>query len=135
MSEMRKYAMAATVIGGALLSGCTEDQPVHFSRCSYNSGSESTGENPVYLQENAVRVNYQLVLGENSFRRNTDTGLLEWRVGGVKQEMFPEEEIVVFDKTTERTAVVTFIRGKAHVRADIATECNSEKPLTPINNH
>ena len=137
MSELRKFAVGAVFVSGMLFSGCVIDRETNFVRCTYNPEPQSTNpDDPIYLLDTTNGLtNYQLVLGEHAFIRNQDTGALEWRVNGIKQEMFPDDEIVVKDRTTDRTADIVFKHGDAYIRADIATECNSEKPLTPINNH
>lgn len=133
MSEIRKTALGAVFVSGLLLSSCIVERETNFVDCDYNPKPQSTDpDDPIYLLDTTNGLtNYKLVLGENTFLRNQQTGELEWRVSGVKQEMFPDDEIVVKDNTTERTADIHFKYGESFIRADITTECNSDKPLTP----
>lgn len=137
MLEIKKAFLGSVVISGMIFSGCEIEREASFTKCSFNSEPQNTEpDKPVYLLDTTNGLaNYTLVLGENVFLRNQETGVLEWRVGGTKQEMFPNNEIVVFDNSTDRTADIHFKHRESFIRADIATECNSEKPLTPINNY
>lgn len=133
MSEIRRFSIGAVIVSGLFFSGCETDREISFVKCDYYSGAQSTKpEDPVYLRENRVGTNYKITLGENKFLRNRKTGELEWTVNGVLQEMFSKEEIIVYDAETERTADITFTHHESYIKADIATECNSNKPLTPI---
>ncbi len=137
MLEIRKAVVGSIVVSGMLFSGCEMERDTNFMKCSFNTEPQNTDPgSPVYLLDTTNGlVNYKLVLGENVFVRNQKTGALEWSVGGIKQEMFPNNEIVVFDNTTERTADINFKHRESFISADIATECYSSKPLTPINNY
>ncbi len=134
MLEIKKAVIGSVVFSGMLFSACEIERETNFTKCSFNSEPQNTEpDSPVYLLDTTNGLaNYTLVLGENVFVRNQKTGALEWRVGGIKQEMFPNNEIVVFDNTTDRTADIHFKHRESFIRADIATECNSNKPLTPI---
>ena len=133
MSEIRNFALGAAIASGIVFSGCVSERDTNFTWCNeLDSSPQSTGDSPIYLRENRLGTNYKLTLGENKFLRNPNSGELEWIVKDIPQEMFPQDEIVVFDNTTDRTADIHFKHRESFIRADIATECNSNKPLTPI---
>ena len=133
MLESRLFKIGGIALSGMLLfASCEQDRNTSFTRCEYDNNPQSTGDEPIYLRENRIGTNYELTLGENKFLRNPDTGVLEWIVKGVKQEMFPDNEIIVFDNHTGRTADLTISNHEKFIKVDITTECNSNKPQTPV---
>ncbi len=112
--------IAALSITGSLLAGCDREVNPTFDKCTDNNSDQSAD---FFLRQNVAKSSTHLVIGENDFQRDTDTGELIRRNGNELTVMSANSFIPLPVQLDGRLYNVTFQDMGPYIKAVVDTSC------------